>query len=43
MTKKQPNVTCHLCGHRWHTRSKLINITCTNCSRKTPNTTIEVK
>lgn len=34
-TKKMSEVICDRCGHKWKTKSNLINVTCTNCSYKT--------
>ena len=37
------DVKCSKCGHIINTRSKLDLITCTNCSKKTKNTSIKKK
>jgi flagellin FlaB len=35
--KKEPNIRCEKCGHKWYTKSMLRKVTCPSCNQKTPN------
>jgi flagellin FlaB len=37
MNKKEPNIRCEKCGHKWYTTSILRKVTCPSCNQKTPN------
>lgn len=34
---KNPNIKCKHCDNEWFTKSKLYQVTCPNCNKKTPN------
>jgi flagellin FlaB len=40
MNKKEPNIKCNKCRHKWHTTSMLRKVTCPSCNQKTPNTAL---